>query len=89
MHEEIKVYVTRSCPYCRNMLAWLDKYGVKHSRVVFEDAASKMAFYAANPGIRTVPQLYVGEERIGGWTDLNSHEFKRKVEDDFNARNAQ
>lgn len=81
---EVKIYVTMGCPFCRKAMEWLKQYDVEHTRVVFEDSASKMAFYAANPGVSTVPQIFVDGVRIGGWTDLVASDFKRQVEEDFN-----
>jgi glutaredoxin 3 len=81
MEQEVKVYVTLGCPYCRRMMEWLDTNKVKHTRVVFEDVQSKMAFYAANPGVTTVPQLFVDGVRVGGWSDLATHPYKKQIEE--------
>ncbi len=81
MEKEIKIYVTLGCPYCRKMMEWLLKHNVKHTRVIFEDTPSKMQFYAQNPGVSTVPQMFIDGVRIGGWTDLNKHDFMREVEE--------
>ncbi len=83
MAKEVKIYVTLGCPFCRKAMEWLAKYKVEHTRVVFEDTASKMAFYAANEGVHTVPQIFVDGVRIGGWSDLQTHPFKAEIEEGF------
>lgn len=83
MKHEVKIYVTMGCPFCRKLMEWLAKYKVEHSRVIFEDTASKMAFYAANPGVHTVPQIFVDGERLGGWSDLQETAFKKNIEANF------
>jgi len=80
MEREIKIYVTMGCPFCRNMMAWLAQHNIKHSRVIFEDSASKMQFYAQNPGVSTVPQMFVDGVRIGGWSDLNKNPIMKQLE---------
>lgn len=84
MEKDIKIYVTMGCPFCRKMMEWLAKHNVKHTRVVFEDTASKMAFYAQHEGVHTVPQMFIDGVRLGGWTDLNASEFKKQIEEEFN-----
>ena len=81
---KVKIFVTMGCPFCRNMMEWLKTYEVEHERVVFESATSKMAFYAANPGVTTVPQMFVDDVRVGGWSELQKHPFKAAVEEEFN-----
>jgi len=81
MADTVEIFVTMGCPFCRKLMDWLAQYGVEHSRTVFTTTTEKMAFYSKHPGVRTVPQIFLNGERIGGWSDLQEHEFKRKVEE--------
>jgi glutaredoxin len=77
---KVEIYVTNGCPYCQKLMAWLEKFKVKHEKTVFADSTAKMAFYKANPGVSTVPQIFLDGIRVGGWSDFQTHPFKKQTE---------
>ena len=79
MAADIKIYVLPRCPYCIKLINWLDTWGLSYERIDYTDMISKQKFYQDN-GVNTLPQLFVNGKRIGGWTDLNASDFKKKVE---------
>lgn len=65
----IKVYSTETCSACNSAKAWLKDNNIEFESVMIDediDAAKLMM----SRGLRTVPQIYIGEEHIGGWEDL-------------------
>ena len=65
----IKVYSTETCSACNSAKAWLKDNNFEFESVMIDediDAAKLMM----SRGLRTVPQIYIGEEHIGGWDDL-------------------
>lgn len=65
----IKVYSTETCAACNSAKAWLKDNNIDFESVMIDediDAAKLMM----SRGLRTVPQIYIGEEHIGGWEDL-------------------
>lgn len=67
------------CPYCIRALNWLDTWGLSYDKIQFTSPSEKMKFYQ-DYGVRSVPQIFVNEKRIGGWDDLQKSDFKKKVE---------
>ena len=50
--------------------ALLESKGIEWEEVNMEDPAIRESFMAAYPTVRTVPQIFINGERIGGFDDL-------------------
>lgn len=69
--QEIKVYTTKWCPYCVAAKRLLAQRGYPFEEIDLEgDPDLRAQLSAANDGYRTVPMIYVGQEFIGGYTDM-------------------
>ncbi|MGO8968460.1 MAG: glutaredoxin 3 [Myxococcaceae bacterium] len=69
--QPVVVYTTTSCTYCRSAKAWLAAKGVPYREVdVSDDDAARQALVERSGGQRTVPQIFVGETHVGGYSDL-------------------
>jgi len=65
------MYTTAVCPYCQRAEALLRQRGVEtieKIRIDLDPAARDQMM--ARTGRRTVPQIYVGEQHVGGFDDL-------------------
>jgi len=65
----ITVYSTETCSACSAAKGWLEANNIEYESVMIDediDAAKLMM----SRGLRTVPQIYIDEEHIGGWDDL-------------------
>jgi glutaredoxin 3 len=68
---EVVVYSKTVCPYCTQAKAYLKKHGIEYSEINLDDEEERKAFYEkCGPGVRSVPQIFVDDERIGGYTEL-------------------
>lgn len=68
---QIKIYTKTVCPYCVAAKNWLRTKGYAYEEVTLDDDAERQKFYeAVGSGVKTVPQIFVDGERIGGYTDL-------------------
>ena len=67
---EITMYSKQWCPYCRAARSTLDARGLEYQ--VIEVTGNQQAFeeMLAKAGRQTVPQIFFGEEHIGGFDDL-------------------
>ncbi len=64
------IYSFEVCPYCEQAKALLNGLGVEfEERKVSRDELSDLA---SKTGMYTVPQIFVGETLIGGFTDLQA-----------------
>jgi len=68
---EIVMYSTAWCPYCVRARALLERKGLTiHEIKVDEDPAERAAMLARSGGRRTVPQIFVGDQHVGGFDEL-------------------
>lgn len=67
----IKIYTTRVCPYCVRAKSLFAKKGVAYEEVdVSDDAALRESMTQQAGGRRTVPQIFINDQHIGGCDDL-------------------
>lgn len=68
---EIEIYTTEVCPYCVRAKRLFEKKGVTYREIdVSYDAALRDAMVKRAGGKRTVPQIFINGEHIGGCDDL-------------------
>ena len=67
----VTVYSTANCPYCTNVKALLDKWKIEFDEVrIDQDPAAMEQFAEVTGGARTVPQIIIDGDPIGGFTEL-------------------
>ena len=68
---EVEIYTTPICPYCSRAKALLEKKGVGYKEIdVAADSALMTAMIARAGGRRTVPQIFIDGQHVGGSDDL-------------------
>ena len=68
---DIRMYCTAFCPYCVRAEMLLKSKGVKEIEKIFiDDMQNGFQELVRLTGRRTVPQIYIGEQHIGGYDDL-------------------
>ena len=68
---EIEIYTTKTCPYCPKAKNLLDMKGAHYTEIdVTGDDAARMALVEKANGMRTVPQIFINGQHIGGCDDL-------------------
>lgn len=68
--KSVKVYTTDWCPYCDRAKALLRSKGVPFEEIDVEGDDAKRAWLVQTTGQRTVPQIFIGDEPVGGYTEL-------------------
>lgn len=58
------------CPYCDKAKALLQMKGIQFEERKIGDGYTKEELLEAVPNARTVPQIFLGEEYIGGFNEL-------------------
>ncbi len=66
----VTVYTTAYCPYCVRAKSFLQGEGIPFTEVSLEGKPEEMKALKERTGLRTVPQIFFGEELIGGCDDL-------------------
>ena len=71
MSTKIEVYSTAVCPYCVAAKNLLKSKGLEWSEVRIDtDPAQRDAMLTRSGGRRTVPQIFVTDQHVGGFDDL-------------------
>ena len=69
--KDVVLYSTNYCPYCRQAERFLTDKGVAFQNIdVTDDQAMRDKLVELSGGRRTVPQIFIGGEAIGGYSDL-------------------
>jgi glutaredoxin 3 len=77
----VKIYTTVYCGYCARAKELLKGKGVTFEEIdVTGDDASRERLVELSGGLRTVPQIFIGEVHVGGYTDLALLESDGKLD---------
>jgi glutaredoxin 3 len=70
---QVLMYTTATCPYCVNAERLLRSKGVEHIDKVRVDLdPQKRVEMMERSQRRTVPQIWIGEQHVGGFDDLRA-----------------
>ena len=77
---KIIMYATEVCPYCVRAEALLKRKGVTDIEKIRVDLdpAKRQEMETRVPGARTVPQIFINDQHVGGCDDI--HELDRQGE---------
>ena len=75
----VRMYCTRSCPYCQRAERLLKKRGIKKIEKI--DVSDRKLWKAMEKETsrNTVPQIYIGDRHIGGFDDLAELDMAGKL----------
>ncbi len=79
--QRVEIYTTRSCPYCHAAKALLARKGVQFEETdVGADPNLRMAMIQRAGGRRTVPQIFIGGQHVGGSDDIYALDHQGKLD---------
>ena len=67
------VWSKDSCPFCVQAKALLEARGIEYEERNVSRDWTKEQLLEAVPTARTLPQIFLDDNYIGGFTDLRSH----------------
>lgn len=67
---KVKIYMTRSCGFCRMALMLLEKRGVEPEMIRVDTQPELRREMTELSGRTTVPQIFIGDYHVGGYDDL-------------------
>lgn len=76
----VTMYATSWCPYCDRARRLLARKGVGIEEIDIEAAPEKRAEMQKRSGRRTVPQIFIGEQHVGGCDDLHALDSAGKLD---------
>ncbi len=76
----VVLYTTRFCPYCVRAKALLKKKGVEFKDIPVDGDPALRREMMAKSGSHTVPQIWVGDQHVGGCDELYALDRSGKLD---------
>jgi len=67
------VWSKENCPYCLQAKALLESKGIEFEERNVSKDWTKEQLLAAVPTARTLPQIFLDDKLVGGFTELRKH----------------
>lgn len=69
---KITIYTKSACPNCVAAKQILKSKNMEYEEVDMDDEARRANFNEAYPDIRGMPQIFIGDQRVGGLLGLQA-----------------
>ena len=70
MNKKVEIYSKSNCSYCVMAMNFFDSKGITYEVYSADDPDIFNEMLKRNPKARTVPQIFIDDMLIGGYTDL-------------------
>ena len=78
---KVEIYTTPTCPYCKAAKSLLTRKGVSYQETdVSRDPQIRVAMTQRAGGRRTVPQIFINGQHVGGSDDLHALDHQGKLD---------
>ena len=78
--KNVEIYTGPLCAFCNFAKALLDRKGISYKEIFIGDDTNKMEeMIKKSNGMRTVPQIFIDGQHIGGNDELQALENKGKL----------
>ena len=68
-----EIYGTQNCTFCHKAKQLLMQHDKAYTFIdVAQDPIQTSAFFNKFPGVKTVPQIVLGDDHIGGYNELKN-----------------
>lgn len=74
------VYSKDNCPYCTAAKNLLTQKGVPYTEINLQTKPAELAALKEKTGLRTVPQIFIGDKLIGGFSDMQKLDQEGKLD---------
>ena len=71
---KVVIYTTAWCPFCIRAKSLLDRKGVSYEEIPVDGKPALRSEMASKAGRTSVPQIWIGDEHVGGCDELHSLE---------------
>ena len=80
MSQPVTIYLTGWCPYCARARALLGEKQATINEIDVDDEPKLREEMIARSGRRTVPQIFIGDQHVGGCDDLFALEQRGELD---------
>ncbi len=78
----VTIYTTRMCPYCFAAKRLLKEKGASYTEIdVTMNQAERAVMTSRANGVRSVPQIFIGDDHVGGCDELYALEHSGRLSD--------
>ncbi len=77
---KIKIYSKTTCPACVMAKDILDKKGATYEEIILDNKPKEVQELISKTGMKTVPQIFINDEFIGGCSDLMDLDKQNKLD---------
>jgi glutaredoxin 3 len=78
---DVTIYTKPYCPYCIRAVSLLEKKGVEFTEIeASTDPEKRQEMIQRANGGATFPQIFIGEQHIGGCDDMMALEYDGKLD---------
>jgi glutaredoxin 3 len=78
---KVRMYCTATCPYCQMALRLLDRKGVEVEKIRVDLEPGLREEMTRLTGKTSVPQIYVGDTLVGGYSDLAELDMEGELDE--------
>ena len=79
--QKVVIYTGPICNYCSAAKHLLSKKKIRYEEIdVVNDPEKRDEMLKKSNGMRTVPQIFIGEKHIGGYVELKALENKGELD---------
>ncbi len=79
-NQKVTVYAMQNCPYCVKAKGLLTQRGIPFETIMIDDwSDEEWSKFEKKSGMKTLPQIFVGEKLIGGYTQLAEVDAKDQL----------
>lgn len=76
----VKIYSADWCPFCNRAKRLLDNKGVPYQEINVDQNPGTREEIMQKTGHKTIPQIFIGEEFIGGFSELSSLDSRGELD---------
>ncbi len=66
----IKIYTKNYCPYCTQAKTLLNSLNIQYEETDITDTPALIEELSEKSGLKTVPQIFLGDKCLGGYSDI-------------------
>jgi len=76
----VVVYCTIACSYCRRAIQLLEKRGANPEKIYLDEEPERRKEMLERTKRTSVPQIFIGDRHIGGYTELVELDVEDELE---------
>jgi glutaredoxin 3 len=77
---KVVIYTKSHCPYCVRAKELLTRKGAKFEEIYLDDHPEEYDALKKRTGHMTVPQIFINDQMIGGFSDMSALDQKNELD---------